>query len=98
MEFKQTSVKVNIFGNEYGIRGEADPGYIREIADHVNTKMREVSEVMDIPSHAKVAVLAALNIADELFKARESGSSSGSHDDGRILHLINLLEETLSAE
>ncbi|MFC2076489.1 cell division protein ZapA [candidate division KSB1 bacterium] len=98
MTAKQTSVKVSIFGNEYGIKGEADPGYIREIAGLVDEKMNEVSEIMDIPSHAKVAVLAALNIADELYKARESGPSSGSNDDGRIIRLIDLIEETLSSD
>ena len=98
MTAKQSSVKVNIFGNEYGIRGEADPGYIKEIAGLVDSKMREVSEIMDIPSHAKVAVLAALNIADELYKARESGSPAGPHDDGRMTHLVNLIEETLSPD
>jgi cell division protein ZapA (FtsZ GTPase activity inhibitor) len=64
----------------------------------MSTEMREVSEIMDIPSHAKVAVLAALNIADELHKARESGSVTGSSDDGRIIHLIDLIEETLSPD
>ena len=66
-----SSVKVEIFGSEYRIRGDADPECIQEIAHYVDSKMREVSSETSLGSSLKVAILAALNIAGELFGERE---------------------------
>jgi len=82
---------VRIFGNEYGIRGEADPEYIEKVAQYVDARMREVSERMEIASHSRVAVLAAVNIADELLRSREPSPSE--EESERINRLISLLEE-----
>ena len=62
------SVRVEIFGSEYRIRGDADPESIQEIAHYVDSKMREVSTETSLSSSLKVAILAALNIAGELFR------------------------------
>jgi cell division protein ZapA len=64
------SVTIEIFGHEYRIRGEANPEYMAEIARYVDTKMREVSQGTSAGSLAKIGILAALNIADELFRER----------------------------
>ena len=61
-------VQVQIFGNSYTIRGEAEQDYILDVAAYVDRKMREVTEKLPVASLSKVAVLASLNIADELFK------------------------------
>jgi len=65
------SVKVEIYGSEYRIKGDADPEYIREIAHYVDSKMREVNDDASLGSSLKVAILAALNIAGELFGERD---------------------------
>ncbi len=64
------SVKVSIYGTEYPVKGDADPDYIEEVAVYVDTKMREVARSLTVKSTTKVAVMAALNITDELFNAR----------------------------
>ena len=64
-------VKVEICGSEYRIRGDADPESIQEIAHYVDSKMREVTTETSLDSTLKVAILAALNIAGELFRERE---------------------------
>jgi cell division protein ZapA len=63
-------VQVEIFGNTYTIKGEADQEYILGVAAYVDRKMREVTEKLPVASLSKVAILASLNIADELFKER----------------------------
>ena len=63
-------VQVQIFGHSYTIRGEADQTYILSVAAYVDRKMREVTEKLPVESLSKVAILASLNIADELFKER----------------------------
>ena len=66
-----TVLKVNIYGTEYPIRGEVDVEYIRRVAEYVDRKMREVDQSTAAKSSLKVAILAALNIADELFRERD---------------------------
>ena len=63
-------VQVQIFGHSYTIRGEADQSYILGVAAYVDRKMREITEKLPVASLSKVAILASLNIADELFKER----------------------------
>jgi len=54
------ATRVNIFGGEYSIRGEADPEYIRKVATYVDSKMREIDGELRVPSVSKVAILASL--------------------------------------
>lgn len=60
------SAEVVILGQRYRIKGDYPPEYIQELADFVDSKMREVREQHPQITPLKVAVLTALNIADEL--------------------------------
>jgi cell division protein ZapA len=64
------SVTVEIYGQEYKIRGDTDPEHMAEIAQYVDARMKEVAKGAPVGSLAKIGILAALNIADELFKER----------------------------
>lgn len=75
-------VKVNIFGTEYPIKGDSDVDYIQDVASYVNNKMIEIEKSLTVKSLLKVAILAALNIADELYKER-----------GEKIKLLSTLEE-----
>ncbi|KPK91158.1 hypothetical protein AMJ80_07615 [bacterium SM23_31] len=75
-------VKVNIFGTEYPIKGDSDVDYIQDVASYVNNKMIEIEKNLTVKSLLKVAILAALNIADELYKER-----------GEKIKLLSTLEE-----
>ncbi len=63
-------VRVNIFGSEYTLISDSDENYVKEIAQYIDQKMREIDKNQSIRSTAKVAILAALNITDELFQER----------------------------
>ena len=63
------TVSVTIFGSEYKIKG-ADPEYIQRVAAHVDGKMRELERRLATGTPTKIAILASLNIADELFRER----------------------------
>ncbi len=67
-------VKVNIFGTDYPIKGDSDADYIKDVANYVNNKMIEIEKGLTVKSNLKVAILAALNIADELYKERDEKS------------------------
>jgi cell division protein ZapA len=59
-------VKVQIFGQTYAIRGELDEAYVQELAAYVDEKMRAIADATATVDTQKLAVLAALAIADEL--------------------------------
>lgn len=62
--------EVEIFGTRFTIKGEADEEYVRQLARYVDDKMRTLSRKSPIYGAHRVAVLTALNIADELFRLR----------------------------
>ena len=64
-------VRVNIFSTEYKIATKTDPDHTRKVAQHVDQKMREVANSLSLRSVAKIAVMTAVNLADDLFKERE---------------------------
>ena len=63
------TLSVMIFGSEYKIKG-ADPDYIQTVAKYVDVKMRELDKRLASSTPTKIAILASLNIADELFRER----------------------------
>ncbi len=77
-DVQNASVRVEIFDQAYNLRG-SDPEYILKLAEYVDTKMRAVAEATNTIDTVRLAVLAALNIADEyhlLKKKLEQGSTS----------------------
>ena len=62
--------QVDIYGQQYTLRGTGDPQYIKSLAKYVDSKMKEVSEGTPTVDSLKVAVLAAVNIADEFFQLK----------------------------
>jgi len=66
-------IRVQVFGSEYRIASDADPEHIREVARYIDHKMREVASSLSLRSVSKIAVLTAVNLADELFKIEEHG-------------------------
>jgi cell division protein ZapA len=67
---RSKSTRVQIFGSDYHVRGDADPEYIRGLAAYVDGKMQEIATDQSLVSSTKVAILTAIHIADELFQQR----------------------------
>ena len=90
---QNASVRVEIFDQAYNLRG-SDPEYILKLAEYVDAKMRAVAEATNTIDTVRLAVLAALNIADEyhlLYKKQESGA-----DYQKRAHLLaDALDEVL---
>ncbi|MEM8931690.1 MAG: cell division protein ZapA [Acidobacteriota bacterium] len=66
-----TSVDVHIFGATYTVRGEQDRDYLEQTAELVDRKMREIGQHVSTVDTAKIAILAALNLADELLQSNQ---------------------------
>lgn len=71
MEQSTRVVPVEIHGQQYPIRSGLDPAYVAELAAYVDEKMRLATRETPGSDTLKVAVLAALNIADECFRAKD---------------------------
>ena len=65
------SIKVSIFGREYNVKGGSDEEYVKRLAGHVDSVMRDIADKTGSISSGRIAILAALNIADEMFKEQE---------------------------
>lgn len=94
---RESRVEVNILGDRYTIRGQADTGYIAEVARMVDTRMREIKDRNREMNKVRVAVLAAINLADELLQERENRQDVPEDDEilRRTRQLISLLDEGL---
>lgn len=62
--------EIEIFGAVYPVRGGEDSGYLQELASTVDRKMRDVAQQVTTVDTARIAILAALNLSDELFQCR----------------------------
>ena len=85
-------------GREYKIKGFADKDYIVKVAEYVNEKMKELSKSSSFPSHDRLAILAALNIADELFQEKQKMSETLNTIEHKADDLIAMLESCSHAE
>jgi cell division protein ZapA (FtsZ GTPase activity inhibitor) len=91
MEEKKQSVKVNIFGEDYPIKGDSETFYI-------HLKMKEVADRMSNKLPLRVAVLAAMSITDELFKEKEEKDKKLKDVEVKSQSLLDLLDGRLSQE
>jgi cell division protein ZapA len=102
MADKGTLVHVEIFGQDYAVRGGDDPGYVERLASYVDEHMKEVSRAGGAVDSLRIAVLAALNIADERFQLTDEAKQAearaqvaGSGTDERLAKLARQLDAAL---
>jgi cell division protein ZapA len=86
-------VSVEIRGQRYPIRSELDARYVNVLATYVDEKIRVASESTPSGDSVRLAVLAALNIADELFRCQDVQKAS----QGALAERTEALERLLDA-
>ena len=90
-----TSLDVEIYGSVYHVRGEQDPEYLRKLAEVVDGKMREISRHVPVVDSGKIAILAALNLADELLQCNKQQEGERVEMMEKVEELTGLLTEAL---
>ena len=90
-----TATDVEIFGSVYHVRGEKNPEYLRELAELVDGRMREIAQQVSTVDTAKIAILAALNLSDELFQCRKIQEGERVEIQEKVTELAGRLEEAL---
>lgn len=86
---------VEIYGQRYTIRGDAEEAYVQELALRVDEQMRTLAIGMKTATPTKLAVLTALNLAHELRQIVQHQHESGEEVDRRAVGLIESIEEAL---
>lgn len=71
MQDPEGLTRVDIYDQIYQIKGGIQADYVKQLAAYVDSKMREIAQGSKTVDSLKVAVLAALNIVDELFQERD---------------------------
>lgn len=89
-----TSIRVEIYDQTYHLRG-SDPEYVQKLAEYVDNKMRQVASQTATVDSLRLAVLAALNIADELHMVRSKYDNVSTEYTQRASHLQSALDSAL---
>jgi len=93
---KKTEVVVTIFGNDYRvISDDLNPERIREVAEIVDSKMKEIHREFPLPSTTKIAVLACLNLVDDFLQREDQQTKKISETEERIRSLILKLDQAV---
>ena len=87
-------VRVEIFDQAYNLRG-SDEEYILRLAEYVDSKIRLVAQQASTVDSTRLAVLAALNIADEFLTIKKKYDSVSGDFTQRTSHLAGALDEIL---
>ncbi len=90
-------VQVKIYGQVYSIKGTDDPEHIRELAAFIDAKMTEIEKGTGTFEPHRVAILASLTIADELFRLREQYHKLGVSAEGAVKRLLSITDTVDSA-
>ena len=89
-------VSVEIAGQRYPIRSSLDVAYVTELAAYVDEKMKAAAQAAPTSDTLGLALLVALNIADECFRARQQQTSADGDLQERALRLEQLVDQALS--
>tara|TARA_B100001250_G_C19692566_1_gene740997 strand:- start:500 stop:796 length:297 start_codon:yes stop_codon:yes gene_type:complete len=94
---KYNLVKVPILGQEYTVNTLASPEYIKKIASYVNEKMGEIQDSgIEKDSQLRIAVLAAMNIADDYFQQQDKNKNVISKLENNTGSLLKKVEDELN--
>jgi cell division protein ZapA len=88
-------LKVQIFGQSYNVGGDLDEAYVQQLARYVDERMNAVAAATQTVDSVKVAVLAALAIADELHSLRQQKIVRDDSLRESAKHCLTLLERAL---
>lgn len=97
MNRRGSVTQVEIFGQTYNVRAEGDSTYIHDLARFVDSRMKEVAEKTATVDTTKIAILAALNISDDLYQREKSRKDSPSDAVARAERLIQKLDAALGS-
>ena len=93
---KAKVVKVNILGQDYVVRSTAGQKYLEQVAKYVNDKMEEIkASGIDDSQQLRIAILAAMNITDELFIYRKEKRKFVDKVEAKTIAITEFIENRI---
>jgi len=89
------TIRVEIYNQTYNIRSDGDTEYIIQLAEFVDSRMREISSGTLTVDSLKVAILAALHIADELHRLKNMHEQADAQLGARSAECAEMLDRLL---
>lgn len=90
--------EVKILGQRYKVRSDEKEEYVHSLAEYLNEQLAEVQKNTRTVATHNLAILAALNIADDLFKLREEKSKFGKEVKDKVRHILKLVRSGTDGE
>lgn len=91
------TIRVEIYNQTYNIRSDGDSGYVTSLAEFVDGRMREISSGTLTVDSLKVAILAALHIADELHRLKRLHEQTDAQLAARSAECVEMLDRVLKS-
>lgn len=88
-------MKVEIYDQVYNVAGDLEPEYVEQLANYVDQRMRQIGRGSGAVDSVKLAVLAALSIADELHSLRQSREKSQAALRANAERCLKLIDRAL---
>ena len=98
MNKKEKVIKINILGQDYFIKSSAKSTYFSQVSEHVNSTMNEIIKETKIDPNTqqlKIAVLACMNITDELLSYKKNNESVLNEIEAKSSSIIEYIDENL---
>ena len=89
------TIDVEIYGQRYTVNGEADESYVKQLAEIVDKQMKQVAAGMRSATPAKLAVLAAFNLAHELMESERRFRQNEGDADRRVASLMASIDQQM---
>ncbi len=89
-------VHVEIHGHRYSVRSDLDPQYVGELAAYLDARMQMAARELSSSDPLRIAVIAALNLADELFRVRADATGLERRVISRTADLERLVDDVLA--
>lgn len=90
------TVHVDIQGQRYALRSELEPQYVNELAGFLDEKMRSASKELANADPLGIAVVTALNLADELLRARQAADGDSSRVSAKAAEIERIIDAALA--
>ncbi len=91
------TIEIEVFGHRFSLQGEGDEAYFHELAEYVDAQMRTLAKQTRTSTPTKLALLAAINVTDQLFRQQRQKDSGESEMERRAQLLVESIDEHLES-
>lgn len=92
------AIEVDVFGQRLALQGDADEQYVHELAQYVEGQMNSIARNLTTSTPTKIAILAAINIADQLFKQESRRQAGDAEIDRRATGLLECIDAQIGGD